>query len=42
MKLNIELDDQLIKEAMELSDLKTEKAVIEEALKLLINASCDE
>ena len=37
MRTNIVIDDQLMKEALALSGLKTKKAVVEEALKLLIH-----
>ncbi|MFQ5586827.1 MAG: type II toxin-antitoxin system VapB family antitoxin [Thermodesulfobacteriota bacterium] len=36
MRTNIVIDDQLMSEAMTLSHLKTKKAVIENALQLLI------
>jgi Arc/MetJ family transcription regulator len=36
MRTNIDIDEKLIKEAMELSKLKTKKAVVEEGLKRLI------
>ena len=36
MKLNIELDDNLMETAINLSDLNTKRAVIREALKLFI------
>lgn len=36
MRTNIVIDDDLIKEAMILSQLKTKKAVVESGLKLLI------
>ena len=36
MRTNIVIDDLLMEEALKLSDLKTKKSVIEEALKLLI------
>jgi Arc/MetJ family transcription regulator len=38
MRTNIEIDDALMAEAMELSGLPTKKAVIEEALKLLVKS----
>jgi len=38
MRTNIEIDDALMAEAMELSGLPTKKAVIEEALKMFIEA----
>ena len=37
MRTNIDIDDALMKEALELSGLPTKKAVVEEALKLLID-----
>jgi Arc/MetJ family transcription regulator len=36
MRTNIVIDDELMKEAMTLSRLKTKKAVVETGLKLLI------
>lgn len=36
MRTNIVIDDALMKEALELSGLKTKKAVVETGLKLLI------
>ena len=36
MRTNIIIDDDLIKEAMTLSQLKTKKAVVETGLKLLV------
>ncbi len=36
MRTNIVIDDQLIHEAMTLSNLKTKKAVVESGLKLLV------
>jgi Arc/MetJ family transcription regulator len=36
MRTNIEIDDALIEEARSLSQLKTKKAVVEAALKLLV------
>jgi Arc/MetJ family transcription regulator len=36
MRTNIEIDNELMTEAMELSGLPTKKAVVEEALKMLI------
>ena len=36
MRTNIEIDDALIREAMEISGLKTKKAAVEEGLRLLI------
>lgn len=36
MRTNIEIDDELMKEAQELSGLKTKKAVVQEGLQALI------
>jgi len=36
MRTNIELDDELIEEARRLTGLQTKKAVVEEALRVLI------
>lgn len=36
MRTNIEIDDQLMADARRLSGLPTKKAVVEEALKLLV------
>ena len=36
MRTNIIIDDSLMNEALQLSDLKTKKAVVEEGLSLLI------
>lgn len=36
MRTNIDIDDQLMKEAQALSGLKTKRAVVEEGLKTLI------
>jgi Arc/MetJ family transcription regulator len=36
MRTNIEIDDNLIKEAQQLTGLKTKRAVVEEGLKTLI------
>ena len=36
MRTNIIIDDQLMKEAMALSKIKTKKAVVETGLKLLV------
>ncbi len=36
MRTNIELDDKLIKEALKLSDVKTKKGVIHQALILYV------
>lgn len=38
MRTNIELDDQLISEAMRLTGLDTKRAVVEEALRELVRA----
>ena len=37
MRTNIVIDDELMKEAMALTELKTKKAVVESGLKLLIS-----
>ena len=37
MRTNIVIDDKLMKKALKISGLQTKKAVVEEALKLLIN-----
>lgn len=37
MRTNIVIDDNLMSQAIQLSGLETKKAVVEEALKLLIN-----
>ncbi len=37
MRTNIVIDDKLMKKALKISGLRTKKAVVEEALKLLIN-----
>ena len=37
MRTNIVIDDQLMQEALETTGLPTKKAVVEEALRLLIN-----
>lgn len=37
MRTNIVIDDDLMSQAIQLSGLSTKKAVVEEALKLLIN-----
>lgn len=37
MRTNIVIDDNLMKEAFEISGLQTKKAVVEEGLKLLIH-----
>jgi Arc/MetJ family transcription regulator len=37
VRTNIDIDEKLIEEAMELSGLKTKKAVVEEALKAIVN-----
>lgn len=36
MRTNIDIDDELIGKAMELTGLRTKKAVVDEALKLLV------
>ena len=36
MRTNIDINDELLGEAMELTGLRTKKAVVEEALELLI------
>ncbi|MBL0372076.1 type II toxin-antitoxin system VapB family antitoxin [Rhizobium sp. KVB221] len=36
MRTNIDIDEALLEEAIELSDLKTKKAVVEEALKAMV------
>ncbi len=36
MRTNIVIDDELLKRAMELSGIKTKRAVVEEGLRLLI------
>jgi Arc/MetJ family transcription regulator len=36
MRTNIEIDEELMKQAMNLSGLKTKRAVVEEGLRLLI------
>jgi len=36
MRTNIEIDDELMNDALEASGLKTKKAVVEQALKTLI------
>ncbi len=36
MRTNIELDEALIREAMEISGLKTKRAAVEEGLRVLI------
>jgi Arc/MetJ family transcription regulator len=38
MRTNIEIDDELMAKAVELSGLPTKKAVVEEALKLLVKS----
>lgn len=42
MRTNVVLDDQLVITAMQNTGLKTKKAVIEEALKLLIRLKAQE
>ena len=39
MRTNVVIDDQLMKEALELSGLKTKKAVVEAGLRLLVEFS---
>jgi Arc/MetJ family transcription regulator len=36
MRTNIDIDDELLEDAMALSALKTKKAVVEEALKAIV------
>lgn len=36
MRINIEIDDQLMAKAQMLSNIKTKKAIIEEALRLYV------
>jgi Arc/MetJ family transcription regulator len=36
MRTNIEIDDQLMKDALEITGLPTKRAAVEEALRLLI------
>lgn len=36
MRTNIDIDDALLKEAMEVTELSTKKAVVEEALRRLV------
>jgi Arc/MetJ family transcription regulator len=36
MRTSIELDESLIKEALKISDLKTKKGIVNEALKLYV------
>ncbi|WP_183578514.1 type II toxin-antitoxin system VapB family antitoxin [Mucilaginibacter sp. X5P1] len=36
MRTNIEIDDDLMKKAQKLSNIKTKKAVVEEALRLYV------
>lgn len=36
MRTNIELDDELMREALELSGLPTKRAVVEEALRTMV------
>lgn len=42
MRTNIEIDDKLMKEAQRLSGLKTKRAVVEEALKMLVRVKGQE
>ena len=37
MRTNIELNDRLIRKAQKLTGLKTKKAIVEEALRLLVS-----
>jgi len=37
MRTNIEIDDELIQEAMKLTGIKTKKAAVEEALKQMVS-----
>jgi Arc/MetJ family transcription regulator len=39
MRTNIEIDDELMKDALEASGLPTKRAAVEEALRLLIRIS---
>ena len=36
MRTNIEIDDELMEKALEMSDLKTKKDIVNEALKLFV------
>ena len=36
MRTNIEIDDRLMRQALRISDARTKRAVVEEALRLLI------
>jgi Arc/MetJ family transcription regulator len=42
MRTNIVVDDNLMAEALKLSDIKTKKGVVEEALKLLVQVKRQE
>ena len=42
MRTNIAIDDYLMGKALELTDVKTKKAVVEKALKLLIQVQTQE
>jgi Arc/MetJ family transcription regulator len=42
MRTNIVVDDNLMVEALKLSDIKTKKGVVEEALKLLVQVKRQE
>ncbi len=42
MRTNIEIDDELMKQALEKTGLKTKKAVVEEGLKRLIASKSQE
>lgn len=42
MRTNIEIDDKLMKQAMKASGLKTKKATVDEALRILLRVSAAE
>ena len=42
MRTNIEIDEDLMEEAMKISGLKTKKATVEAGLKLIISLSLQE
>ena len=42
MRTNIEIDDELMAAALRASGLKTKRAVVEEALRLLVQLRCQE
>ncbi len=42
MRTNIEIDDKLMKQAMKVSGAATKKAVVEDALKMLVNSKAQE